>query len=253
MNASKTLPSIYYSILGFAVFLAWLLVSLQYFSMLITNPIAKFISLSFAKHALYWKPYTISSFIFGLFLYSKYKNRLKNLFLSNKTIFLFIGILILIIASISFYTKYTLVELPFYWHTNQHYIGNALIPFIYGLIVLLIGVWAAKNKWLNEYHFFYDELKVVFKYSLALFVFWFLLKTFKIYSFITNGIIGEIIYMIDALTINLLLVFIYLFGLIFLENYRLGKKLLGGLEWLGRYWYVSAILLTVVLFVINTV
>lgn len=253
MNASKTFPSIYFCILGFAVLLAWVLLGVQFLETLNFDPAIKSIINTFTKNALYWKPFTIVCFILGLLLFDRYKKTLKNLLPTTKSIFLYIAALILITSIISFYSKKTLVELPFFLFTNQYFIENALIPLIYGLIVLLIGIWAGRNKWLSEYHFFYNELKVVFKYSAALYVFWFLLKAFNVYTLITDGIIGQIIYMIDALTINLLLVFIYLFGLIFLENYRLGKKLLGGLEWLGRYWYWSAILLMVLYYGIDKI
>lgn len=245
MIAKKQTPPIFFCIIGLAVFLAWLLLVIQQSkSFNLAQPVNALLQ-TFAKNAVYWKPFTIISFVLGIKLYMHSNKKISHTYLSNKHVFIAISTILFILVLTAFVSNITIIEAPFLMLTQENFIAGTALPLLYGLICLVVGIWAGKNKWLSEYHFYYNELKTIFMYSIALYIFWFLLKLFKIYSFITEGIIGQIIYMIDALTINLLLVFIYMFALVFLENYRFGKRLLIIFEWMGRNWYWSAIVLSI--------
>ena len=128
---------------------------------------------------------------------------------------------------------------------------NGLLQLIYGFAIIIVGFWVGKSSWLLEYHFYYNELKKLFKYSLSLFVLWILLNFFEIYLFISKWKIGEIFYILDGLCINIILVFIYLFALIYFENFRWGKIFLKLLESVGKMWLINLIILVSVIFLLK--
>ena len=118
-----------------------------------------------------------------------------------------------------------------------------MIPLFYGFIIITLGFWVGKTRWLLEYHFYYNELKKLFKYSLALVIIWILLNFFDVYLFITQWKIGKVFYMLDGFSINIIIVFIYLFILVYLENFKFGKMLLKLLESSGKLWIINLVFL----------
>ena len=127
---------------------------------------------------------------------------------------------------------------------GQHFvISTALLQLVYGFIIIVLGFWAGGTRWLVEYHFHYESLKRLFQLSLILIAVWFVLNYFNVYLLITKWKIGEVFYLFDALTINVVVVFIYLFLLIYFENFRWGKHFLKLLEHLGKLWFVNVLVL----------
>ncbi|MDA3890149.1 MAG: hypothetical protein PF517_00640 [Salinivirgaceae bacterium] len=256
MNQDKELPSIFYSIIGFAAVLAWFITASYTIQIFFADSYSgtlwyKVIDIGF-KNSVYWKPFSICCFILGLWLNFKFQKQLSNLHLPHWIWYSWLALLFVLIATISLVAAETIQSEPFFapLYTFNHAITSAsiTIPVLYGLIITTIGLWAGKNNWLYEYHFHFIELKKLFNYSIMLLVLWHLLKLLGIYTLITHAIIGKTIYMIDALTINVLMVFIYLFVLIYLENFKFGKRVLTVLEYLGRYWYLSAFILVIIIF-----
>lgn len=126
---------------------------------------------------------------------------------------------------------------------------NQLFGYTYGIILLSLGFWLGKTKWVIDYHFLYAELKRLFKLSIVLLVLWIGLTQFNIYEYFTNWKIGKIFFILDGLAIQLLTVYCYVFLLIYLENSRIGLQLLKLLALIGKKWYVhSVIILAYMLF-----
>jgi hypothetical protein len=169
---------------------------------------------------------------------------------------LFLGLMLLLVFLASFVPNLNL-HLPFFielyflpavnllsGNMGQHFIiSTALLQLVYGFIIIVLGFWAGSTRWLVEYHFHYESLKRLFKYSLILVVVWLVLNYFNVYLLITKWKIGEVFYLFDALTINVVVVFMYLFLLIYFENFRWGKYFLKLLEHLGKLWFVNVIVL----------
>lgn len=130
-------------------------------------------------------------------------------------------------------------------------ISAAFLHVVYGFIIIVLGFWAGRTRWLVEYHFHFESLKKLFQYSLILFTAWLVLNYFNIYLLITKWKIGEIFYLFDALTITIIMVFMYLFLLMYLENFRWGKHFLKWLEHLGKLWFVNVLVLLAVVYLIN--
>ncbi|MGE4288556.1 MAG: hypothetical protein AB7E36_07705 [Salinivirgaceae bacterium] len=120
-----------------------------------------------------------------------------------------------------------------------------LFNWFYGISLLFLGYSVGKAKVLLHYPFFYTELKRMFKLSIALIVLWVLLTFFGAYQLIMHWRFGQIFYLIDALAVTILLAFVYIFVLIYLENFNWGKIILSGFVLLGKYWYVSLLYLSI--------
>ncbi len=165
---------------------------------------------------------------------------------------------ILLTIALSFFSSGLLFTTPSFielfksrlsFSNNSGLMVNLLAPdnfifTLYGLVVIIIGFLAGKTKWMMEYPFHYNELKKLFKYSLVLFLLWLLLNFFEVYLYITKWPVGEMFYTLDALSINLIMVFMYLFILISLENYRWGLRILKGLQNTGRNWLLNLSILS---------
>jgi hypothetical protein len=85
----------------------------------------------------------------------------------------------------------------------------------------------------------------MFKLSFALIVLWILLTFFGAYQLIMHWKLGQMFYLIDALAVTILLAFVYIFVLIYLENFNWGKIILSGFVLLGKYWYISFLYLAI--------
>lgn len=120
-----------------------------------------------------------------------------------------------------------------------------LFNWFYGFSLMFLGYSAGKAKVLLHYPFYYTELKRMFKLSIALILLWILLTFLGAYQLIMHWKLGQLFYLIDALAVTILLTFVYVFALIFLENFNWGKKILGGFVLLGKYWYVSLLYLAI--------
>jgi hypothetical protein len=120
-----------------------------------------------------------------------------------------------------------------------------LFNWFYGFSLLFLGYSAGKTKVLLHYPFYYTELKRMFKLSIALIVLWVVLTFFGAYQLIMHWKLGQLFYLIDALAVTVLLTFVYVFALIYLENFNWGQKILAGFVLLGKYWYVSLLYLSI--------
>lgn len=118
-----------------------------------------------------------------------------------------------------------------------------IITWLYGFSVLFFGYWVGKSQWLVNYHFYYNELKRLFKISFGLFILWLVLNAFDAYSIIIHWRVGQVFYLLDAFAANIIVLYLFVFFLIYLENYRWGKYLLYYLELAGRFWISNTMLL----------
>jgi len=125
-----------------------------------------------------------------------------------------------------------------------------IITWMYGGLVMIIGYLVGKGKWLIEYHFRYQELKRLFLLSALLFVLWVILNHYKVYQTLYNWKGGELFYLLDAIAVQLLTLFMYLFILIYLENFRWGLFIIRSFTKIGKLWLFNlfAIFITVWLF-----
>jgi len=130
-------------------------------------------------------------------------------------------------------------------NTNQ-------IAWLFGFLVMIIGYTIGKAKWLLEYHFHYLELRRLFLLSFALILVWGILNYFNFYRFLFNLKIGSVFYLLDTLSIQLLMVFVYLFVLIYFENFKIGLLILRFLAQTGKYWFFNLLLLFLFIFVGTT-
>ncbi len=121
---------------------------------------------------------------------------------------------------------------------------NHFFNWFYGFSVIMFGYWIGKSKWLINYHFYYNELKRLFKLCLVLILLWLVLNFFHAYELIIHWKMGQVFYMLDAMAMNIVVIYMIVFGLVFLENYRLGKQLLKLFILIGRYWYVNVLIIT---------
>jgi hypothetical protein len=120
-----------------------------------------------------------------------------------------------------------------------------LFNWFYGFSILFLGYSAGKAKVLLHYPFYYTELKRMFKLSIALIILWVLLTFFGAYQLIMQWKLGQLFYLIDALAVTILLAFVYVFALIYLENFNWAKKILAGFVVLGKHWYISLLYLAI--------
>ncbi|MBI9069874.1 MAG: hypothetical protein JEZ09_21455 [Salinivirgaceae bacterium] len=118
---------------------------------------------------------------------------------------------------------------------------NQLFGFSYGISILFIGYWLGKTKWFNEYHFLYKELKHLFKLSLGLLILWTCLNYFNVYHYISQWKIGKVFFMLDGYIVQILTMYIYVFLLIYFENFKWGLTILRNLENTGKSWILQLI------------
>lgn len=112
-----------------------------------------------------------------------------------------------------------------------------LFGLSFGFTLLFLGYWIGKAKWFLEYHFLYHELKKLFKLSIGLLIIWIGLNYFSVYDYITQWKIGKLFFILDGFAVQLITLFVYVFALIYLENFRWGLKVLKLLEQAGRGWF----------------
>lgn len=121
--------------------------------------------------------------------------------------------------------------------------ASTLLYLFYGFIIITIGFWIGKTRWLYEYPFHYKSLKKLFYYSVALLLLWISLNYFNAYLLISKWKIGELFYIIDGLSINIIIIFLYLFLLIYFENFRWSNIFLKLLGSAGKCWIIKSFVL----------
>lgn len=245
MNQKKQIPAVFYSLIGLALLLQWFLLSFCFIDTLNfdyekSNHFLRITS-ALLKNAIYWKPYTLFSLLLGIWIYPKNQFFDTLVETSQKTL-LIVSFLLIILVSISLLTGSLIIDKPFFTSFDT----SIILCLVYGIIVIILGLWIAKHNWLHEYHFHYRELKALFNYSLVLYLIWIIFKLLQVYTYISKGFFGNLMYMVDSLAVNILLVYIYLFVLISLENFRLGKKVLSIFKWLGQTRYIYVITLLII-------
>ncbi|PKP08227.1 MAG: hypothetical protein CVU09_16615 [Bacteroidetes bacterium HGW-Bacteroidetes-4] len=125
------------------------------------------------------------------------------------------------------------------------FIPEHFFNWFYGFSLLFLGYSAGNAKVLLHYPFFYTNLKRLFKISIALIVLWVLLTFLGAYQLIMHWRLGQMFYLIDAIAVTILLAFVYVFILIYLENFNWGKIILSGFVLLGKHWYISFLYLAI--------
>lgn len=104
----------------------------------------------------------------------------------------------------------------------------------YGFALILVGYQVGKQEWLSEYPFRYRQLKFIAFIAFLGIILWFVLLFSNIYSFMIQSKIGQLFFMMDALFINACVVYLYLYLLITLENFNLGRKIVNHFNYIGR-------------------
>ncbi len=133
-------------------------------------------------------------------------------------------------------TSYQLLSIGFPEMIKQLTNPSNIITWLYGCLVMILGYLVGKGKWLIEYHFRYPELKRLFILSAILFVLWAVLNHYKIYQMLYSWKGGELFYLLDAVAVQLLTLFMYLFILIYLENFRWGLFIIRLFTKIGKLW-----------------
>jgi len=131
---------------------------------------------------------------------------------------------------------------PFNEFTSYQAILMALsvcILFCGGFIFMLVAV---EKNWIYDYPFYYPLIKYWFKVGLTILTFWLLLHQFHIYQKLLNTKIGQVIYLVDYLSIELVLAELVLCILVFFEDFSWGKIILSFFENLSRYWIILLVL-----------
>jgi hypothetical protein len=148
---------------------------------------------------------------------------------------------------------------PFAGFNSENQIAfNYLNPdfvftWFYGFSILFLGYWIGKKQWFLNYPFFYNELKTLFKLCVGLLILWLTLNFFDAYQLITKWRAGQIFYLADAMAVQLISVYIFIFILIYLENFILGKKILSMLGLIGKNWPINIIVTAIPLIIPTTV
>jgi hypothetical protein len=129
--------------------------------------------------------------------------------------------------------------------------GSNLIAWLFGFIVMVIGYSVGKTKWLLDYHNHYIELRRLFFISLGLVLTWGILHYLNYYTFLKSFRVGSFFYLFDALSVHLLIVYMYLFILVYLENFRIGIMLLRFFAKIGKLWLLNLLILFGFIFIGN--
>ena len=132
------------------------------------------------------------------------------------------------------------------------YKPETLMAFSYGFSLITAGMLVQQMNWLSDYHFYYREMAVYIKITLLVLIVWAALLYFGIYDLMSNMVIGHLFQVMDSLVVNLIVLFILVFGLISAENSRLGKRLLQLFQASGKAWHFQLILILVVMSFILT-